>query len=319
MKKKILSTLLAGAAIATMGITTAQASHVTLDDVVGVDIIFNFGGYDAAQTTYTVPEFDAGIICGGGTVAAGVTACNGAASGEAPGAVPGEDTWGVATIGSIRTSGDGHLWADGDEFLIAYFYGFEDFQVVGTGTDFDGAGPLGVFTQEVTTWSTGGHVDIYRVADLSIYDTIRLAGPSAASRLAFTTALSSETLYLGLDFIPGCSEDANDGYLDQATLCGDFDPLFSAGKSDGRAVVTSDVARRGDAWAKYPETFEFEQSVFDCEASDGSDACPNGGPEWTVKLASGSATTTAVPEPGALGLLGLGLVGMGLLGRRRKA
>jgi len=279
MKKKILSTLLAGAAIATMGIMSAQAGNL---DAISGPVKFNYNGLDAAQNGYD--PFTAGVLC------TDEASCNTVAlTDNAPGSNQANDTWGITTISSIQEDVPlfpTNLWNNGDEdeALVAYFYGFNDIRVEG-----DGAG-------SIDFWSAGGYVDIYRVADtfgatIDYTDQATVEGD-----------LAGQSLYLRLEFIPGCSAT-----IAAATLCGDFDLDNLTGNSDGLAVAID-----GSALSKFPEIFRFEQSVEPCGG-----CAP--GTSFNIVVDSGSATTTALPEPGALGLLGLGLVGMGLIARRRKA
>lgn len=282
MNKKILNTLLAGAAVATMSITAAQAAN--LDSVNG-DVKFLYDGFDAAQTTYAGP---AGNLC---NTVASCDAASGAAN--APGSNQSNDTWGITQISSIKENigfGAATFWNDGDddESLIAYFYGFNDTQV-----DI-------VNATETNIYSTGGHVAIYRVAD-TFAGTLDLTDQSTIE--AALNALPSA--YLVLDFVPGC-----DAIVTNATLCGTFDLTNLQGSSNGFAVAVG-----GDAMSKYPNEFQFEQSIEPCDVNV---TCPTGS-NFNVVVRSSSAVTTALPAPGALGLMGLGLVGLGLIGRRRKA
>ncbi len=286
MKKKILSTLLAGAAIATMGISGAQAA--TLDGVAG-DIKFLFDGFDAAQATY-----DTSGIADGDTLCSTVAACDAAALGapNAPGANQPNDTWGVTTVSAIESLGAGPfdpaLWVEGQDgdILITYFSGFLDERVdrlSGTTTN---------------VFSTGGTVDIYRV------NAAFMAGLDLTDQASVEASFMGLSTYLELDFIPGCN-----ALNPAATLCGTFDLATLHGVSNGSAEVVG-----GDAASKYQDIFEFEQTVEPCGLNV---SCV--GTSFNIVVRSGSATTTALPEPGALGLLGLGLVGMGLIARRRKA
>jgi len=295
MKKNILSTLLVGAAVATMGIASAQAS--TLDSVAG-DVKFLYDGFDAAQTNYDFGSVVGGVLCDDSVVGDECDHASnlGGGSSTAPGASDGvSDTWGVTSVSSIQTNppfpaAGNTLWNEGDdgEYLLTYFHGFEDILVT---TDF-------AVTQ---TFSTGGMVDIYVVTQAQ-----RDAAFAATDQTALDALLAPLTAYLELSFIPGCS-----GAVAAATLCGTFDADDFRGDSEGLAIATG-----GTALSKYPEQFEFEHSVEPCFADFSS--C-GGGSSYNVVIDSGSATTTALPEPGALGLLGLGLVGMGLMARRRNA
>ena len=294
MKKKILSTLLAGAAIATMGVATAQAS--ALDAVAG-DIKFTYDGFDAAQTFYDFSSVSAtGVLCDNSVAG---DECNNASnllgSSAATGANGSDDTWGVTSIIAISTNppfpaSGNSLWGEGDdgEYLLTYFHGFEDILVT--------VGPTGV----VQTYSEFGTVDIYRVDQAT-----RDAAFAAADQNALE-ALLPAIKYLELSFNTGCSAG-----VAGATLCGTYDGDDFRGSSEGQAIAIG-----GTAMAKYPEVFEFEHSIEPCNPD--FSVC-GAGSSYNVVIDSGSATTTALPEPGALGLMGLGLVGLGLIGRRRKA
>lgn len=226
MKKTIFKTALAGAAVATMGIASANAA--TLDGVSG-DIKFLYDGFDAAQSTY-------GADC------ATVAACD-AASGtpNAAGSNKANDTYGYASVSSIKQIGGfGNLWNAGDDgdFLFAYFHGFNDYKVVGAGTT------------STTIFSQGGHVDIYRVNNAFMtanYNTF-------TNQTDIETALAGLTAYLKLDFVPGC-----DLAEASATLCGNFDLTTLHGDSVGLATAVG-----GTALSKYPELFRFEQSIKPC-------------------------------------------------------
>ena len=275
MKKKILSTILAGAAVATMGAVSAQAA--TLDAVAG-DIKFLYDGFDAAQVSYSVD-------------CATEAACDASsASVWAPGANQANDTYGYASVSSIKEIGGfGNLWNAGDDgdFLFAYFYGFNDYKVDGIGT-----GSTDIF-------STGGNVDIYRVDATfmgTFYNTFSDQDDIEAALVGLTT-------YLELDFVPGC-----DLIEASATLCGNFDLTSLHGDSVGFAQAVG-----GAALNKYPDDFRFEQSVKPCTFAFCDPAT-----SFNIDVESSSATTRALPEPASLGLLGLGLVGLGLVARRRK-
>lgn len=282
MKKKILSTMLVTAAVATLGITGAQAG--SLNSVAG-PVKFLYDAFDAAQNKYT-------RSCGGAAVALGIADCDAASSpSDAPMANQPNDTYGLAEIANIKENifGGNILWSDGTagESLVAYFYGFQDYDV-----NFVSAGQSNIL-------SSGGHVDIYRVADNFLTTINTTSQATIESDLALVP-----TKYLTLDFVPGCLTGNTD-----ATLCGQFNLATLTGNSDGFATATG-----GTAATKYPNLFHFEQSVTPCGFST---VCPTGS-AFNITVNSSSATTVALPEPGTLGLLGLGLVGLGLVGRRRK-
>lgn len=282
MKNKILNTLLAGAAIATMSAVSANAA--TLDAIEG-EVKFVFDGFDSAQTSYDTST--PGTLC---TTVAGCDAAS--ISANAPGANQANDTWGtvnILSIDEVNSPAPVLEWTagtDGD-FLFAYFYGFNDTEVEV------------ISAAETNIFSEGGHVAIYRV-DAAFFGTL-----DRSNQAALEASLAGESLYLQLDFIAGC-----DSVVTDATLCGTFDLSNLLGASNGSAVATG-----GSAENKYPEEFQFEQSVEPCGVNV---TCPAGS-TLNLVVRSGSAVTTALPAPGALGLLGLGLVGMGLAGRRRKA
>ena len=285
MKKEFLGLLLAGVAVVTMGSMTTQAS--ILDDIKG-DVKFLFDGLDSAQTTYALIG-SAQVICTGG-----VALCDAkSAPPAAPGTNDASDSWGLTRVTAIKDQNDifgPNLWNSGDdgEVLFTYFRGFQDIHV----EEFS-SGAVEIF-------SIGGVVDIFRV------DTAFTVG-TLADQAALEAKFAGEELYLTLAFTTGCSITHA-----TATLCGEFttDSLLLAGSSDGFANATG-----GTAILKYPKVFDFIQST---------KACPGAicaGTSFNVEIFDGSAVTK-VPEPGALGLLGLGLglVGLGLTlnGRRRK-
>lgn len=280
MKKSLITALFAGAAVATMGSASVQAA--TLDSVAG-PVLFKFTGFDAAQVSYTRD-------------CSGVADCDLASTSPAsPGASGTDDTWGIARVSGIVDTSvplGPVLWTDGDDgdVLFAYFHGFRDDKVVGT------ANP----TTEI--FSVGGMVDIYRV------DNATVAGLDLTNQTTLEADIAglAGSLYLSLDFKPGC-----DAIETLATLCGDFDLTTLTGNSSGIAQATS-----GAALAKYPNDFFFTQDVEPCPA--GAVGCTPG-TSFNIFVRGGEADTIALPEPGALGLLGLGLVGLGLAGRRRKA
>ncbi|VAX04284.1 hypothetical protein MNBD_ALPHA03-1497 [hydrothermal vent metagenome] len=288
MKKKILSTLLAGAAIATMGLTSASAN--TLDALSG-PVTFQFSGGDAAQA------YDTSGIGNGDTLCATVALCNGVSlfGDDAPGANQSNDTWGLVDVHSILGGGGWNQGDDGD-YLLAYFYGFQDAQVdrvSAYSTDF---------------FSVGGSADVYRV-DAADYAAI-LANQTDQNDIE--SILSSLTLstYLELEFMPGGCSLSNPF----ATLCSNFNTdVLPNGAGFSRGIAT---VQGGDAASKYPGNFNFEQTTSNCATTLADPFVCN---SYNIRVNSGSATTTALPEPGALGLLGLGLVGMGLIARRRKA
>jgi len=296
MKKKILSTLLAGAAIATMGVTSASAN--TLDAISG-DLKFQFDGWSASQTQYSA-NCNSALDCDsksiGGPAAAG-------ANGD-------DDAWGFANVNVITDSSPIPAWTagtDGD-ILLTYFHGFRDVSVVTTGTDT-------VFA------STGGVVDIYRI-DVALYtdviDAMNVVGADQQD-LEDILALAGYELYLHLEFFGDC------GAVAGASFCSNFDTdigEFGKGSSNGTAKVEFPG---GSAESKYPDDFLFTQdtescvSLFDGVTRNGDCSEVEDNDTFILNVRGGEATTTVLPEPGALGLLGLGLVGMGLLGRRRKA
>lgn len=286
MKKKILSTLLAGAAVATMGMTTAQAAVL---DNIGGDIVFKFIGYDAAQISYdTSGTADGAFLC---TTAVGCDAAS--VPSAAPGAIGDDDTYGMGRVNSIVDLNTfGNVWSDGTDgdVLLAYFNGFRDEAV------------QRVSATSTQIFSTGGTVDIFRI-DAATYASIDLTDQAT---IEGDLAGLAGDLYLSIDFMPGC--DAIETY---ATLCGDFDLTTSTGNSSGFAKAVG-----GAALAKYPFDFFFTQDVVPCDTQP---ACSGSGTSFNIFIRGGEATTTALPEPASLGLLGLGLVGLGLVARRRKA
>ena len=289
MKKKILSTLLAGAAVATMGVSFAQAG--SLDSVSG-PISFQFDGFDGAQTAY------AGL----GSICTDIGTCDAASAPtpNAPGSNQNNDTYGYAFVSSITQTGvTPNPWnaGEGDDFLFVYFHGFQDSRV-----DRASVGSSTLTAVE----SQGGYADIYRLDSAMLSTLFTLGDINLDNQADIQSAITGWgiTAYLNLEFIPSC------GTGGLATLCGTFDNAILQGQSGGNAMAIG-----GDAQTKYPNAFNFVNNVEPCDLTT---ACPTGSLFNTVLRAS-SANTVALPEPGALGLLGMGLVGMGLLGRRRKA
>jgi len=274
MIKKVLGIIVTCAAVAIMGVSSAQAN--TLDSVSG-DVKLLFDGFDSASLYSTAVP---GVLC------ASVAACDAVSLGgaDAPGSSKANDSWGFADISSIKNIGAFvNAWNAGDDgdFLIAYFHGFNDLKV-----EVLNAASTDIF-------SVGGTVDIYRV-DF----TFRSVTFDPSTQAALEASLGAMSKYLSLTFLPGCSAS-----VAAATLCGNFDLDNLQGSSNGLALATG-----GDALAKYPFDFQFEQSVEPCDAS-----CA--GSSFNLLLRSGSALTTALPEPAPLALLG----GLSLtLGSRRR-
>jgi hypothetical protein len=284
MKKTILNTLLAGAAIITASSVSTQAA--TLDTLIG-NLQLNFSGWDAAQVSYdTSLTANNTFLC---TTAATCDVASGTPA--APGASGTDDTYGIARVTAILDidNFNAGVWSDGTDgdVLLAYFHGFTD-EAVRKLSGFD--------TQ---LYSTGGAVDIFRI-DAATFSGIDYSNQSTID--ADLAALLGD-LYLHLDFQAGC--DAIETY---ATLCGDFNLTTQTGNSSGTAVATG-----GAALGQYPSEFFFTQDVVPC----GTAFCAT--TSFNILVRGGEATTTKLPEPGTLGLLGLGLVGLGLAGRRRKA
>jgi len=288
MKKKILSTMLATAAVATMGLTGAQAGSL---DSVGGNIQFQFTAFDGAQTAYdTTALADGAFLCHNSAAGCDTASIAGGGSAAGPGASGTDDTYGVGRVNSIVSLPlFNNQWSDGNggDVLLAYFNGFTDQTV------------QRVSSTRTDIFSTGGMVDIYRI------DSATFASIDQTNQSTITAGLAALTgsLYLHLDFHTGCSSVET-----SASLCGSFDLTTLTGNSSGLATATG-----GAAVAKYPNEFFFEQSVIPCNPS----LCT--GTSYNIFVRSGSASTIALPEPGTLGLLGLGLVGLGLVGRRRKA
>lgn len=286
MKKKLLNTLLATAAVAALSVSGANAA--ILDNVAG-NIQFQFTAFDGAQTSYDTTGLADGAVlcattaaCDAASIAAGGAAASFGASGT-------DDTYGVGRVNSIVSLPlFASQWSDGDngDVLLAYFGGFTDEKV------------QRISSTRNDIFSTGGMVDIYRI------DAATFAGINQANQTTIDAdvAALSGSLYLGLTFTGGCSSVET-----AATLCGSFGLTTFTGNSSGNAIATS-----GSAMTKYPNEFFFEQSVIPCSTA----LCT--GTSYNIFVRSGSASTIALPEPGTLGLLGLGLVGLGLVGRRRK-
>ncbi|HET7370545.1 MAG TPA: PEP-CTERM sorting domain-containing protein [Gammaproteobacteria bacterium] len=119
--------------------------------------------------------------------------------------------------------------------------------------------------------------------------------------------------------------DGNTGTLLAATLTGDFTSDQFQGHGSGLLDVVG-----GDAMAY------FDSNVFDdhIDGTEGADlqfisdfspnSCGNSGTSepicgsGTLKAEASSGGPVSVPEPGALGLMGLGLLGIGFATRRRR-
>jgi len=298
MKKKILSTMLATAAVATMGMATAQAGAL---DSVGGPIQFNYNAWDAAQVSY-----DPASAGTGGVICNTVASCN-AASGSAGGpgsngANPFDDTWGTAKVTEIiNQSGTGlPQWnASANEILFVYFHNFKDSLVTTDGTT--------IFTK-----SEGGTAEVYRVTTAQ---SDALTGSVDQAALEAALASLAAPTYLELTFnhnAPGFAAAPCDPTNASSTLCGNFNAASLSGTSIGYASATG-----GTALSKYPNDFQFVQNFVACGPSLVVQCLA--GTSYNTRIGTGNIRTTALPEPGTLGLLGLGLVGLGLVGRRRKA
>lgn len=315
MKNTLKKIAFAGATAALILGSVSVASAGPLSGVSGA-VKFVYDGFDAAQTQYDYTSVDAsGVLCDNTMVG---NECNAAANlvggPAAPGANGTDDTWGVASVTSIKpdTNAPGaNFWGAGEnggEYLLTYFHGFEDIRVV----VLDNGTPLDQSDDVVNTFSSGGLVEIYLV-DLSTLQ----AAYAAVDQGALMTILSAPGMetYLELAFDPVCSPT-----ITTATLCGTFDFDDFEGDSNGDAHVVG-----GTAADQYPNNFEFGHRVSACSDVTLDNA---GNPvllpciadtSWNIEVHDGSATTTTIPEPASLGLLGLGLVGLGLASRRRKA
>lgn len=303
MSKKFLSAA-AAAIFATMGIATAQAG--TLDSVAG-DVRFRFIGWHGSQNSYnancsTEASCDAQSIANGGEAGAF-------------GANSGDDFWGYSNLTPIEPAdGGGSLFSAGDDgdYLIAYFHEFRDVSVNIITAD------IGLFKSDF------GVVDIYRVDLAKSLEIAAAMNLSGAGQNALEAAIDIDTadLFLHLEFYGNCDDSGTGSFCSSFfNSIGDY----GNGVASGTAKVVAPGDGNGDggsAGAKFPFDFEFLQNTTRCDfgENDANENCDS------VNLNSnfnffmdGSAITTALPEPGALGLLGIGLLGLGLAGRRRKA
>jgi len=212
---------------------------------------------------------------------------------EAVGTNDGSDIWGVFTVLSITDNDDllnSILWYNGkdDEKLLGFFHGFEDFRI----KDTEEGDAKRVFS--------GGVLDIYRV-DFGF-------APDTIDQFNLGVSLANEDLFVSLVF----QEIECSTAVQNETACAKTN---ASGEIDLENSTLSVVEGVGSGEKKFPADFTFRQTLLPCTGP-----CTQGvNDSFNFNITDGSFDAIKLPEPGALGLLGLGLIGLGLVGRRRKS
>lgn len=229
-----------------------------------------------------------------------------------------ETTWGIGTITSLQDPNtSANVWNSGvDGYLYYMVYGIADLSITPGGTYGFNLANIG---------ATGGagdgkiHLDIYSSNTLFDFSTATLAGRTAYDQF---TGVTTGPAYLKLEFTPGFVADDPTTPQDEslASLFQDVDgaTLPATGKGTFYAAVVGGTA--ADKW----NTDGFLGGAADMFGN--YTLIPNlSGPrnhqvlneQFPGKI-NDPVQSTALPEPGTLGLLGAALAGLGFI-RRRKA
>lgn len=294
--KKILG-VVAGVAVGT--VITAPAQAFSLNGGYQGGITFVFASFDMG-TNYLkpvgAPNNSSGTLC------ASVAACDAVAAAPAPGAIGGEDTWGIFQISSI-ISNDGSntlLWTQGQggEYVTGIFHGLSDvnvnYSVSNTGST------------SFTAASTGGSVQFYLDNTLADYNAGAALG--AAGRTSASTFQGATNGTLLLDYV--FAGTANADFVGVG-----YSSSFNGGSLVGGGSGYLDLVG-GSYASQLQKGTEIDLNGDKRDAFLQATYAPNSrAPLWTVTNRGGLDTAT-IPEPASLALFALGLAGLAVLRRR---
>jgi hypothetical protein len=231
-----------------------------------------------------------------------------------------EISWGVFTVDTMRKgvvvdpntqiSPSGTAFFSDGAFgaqVTGIFYGIEDAGNPTAGNPLPGA---------------KGYMDLYW-RDLSVYaysdvGTLSLSGPGAGrTDQSHYTGFTEGTLLARIVFTAGI--DPSDPNV---TVSGSVLPTVDGAKFTGQSDFFANVIAGSGAWANQLDTDYFTTAfgMADLKFKNSYNQLTqwNGGPGVLGAKIDDPAQAMALPEPGALSLMGLALIGMGAIRRRKQ-
>lgn len=318
--------LIAAAVLATIGSVAAVAPTQAgpMSVVAGSVTIYFDKLLDQGTIGYTNPSQAFGTTQ---TLCTTIAECDNPLLGQTPTTNGfGSDTWGIFSVSRILSNVTGDdLWTRQvttsfgvGTYLTGLFYGLQDFRVDYTVS--------ATGNQSITTYSTGGQVDLYWNA--SEYNTATLLSNAHTAPGTFTGITDTGVKAATLAFNPTADAVVSNsayrsmynytsngsggvGYLDVVSGSG----IASANDGNLNTTDLASLLERSDGThdplTQDPEGVYHDVALYTVFGK-ATDSQLNHG--WTVK-GDGHADT-AIPEPTTLALLGLGLFGLASMRRR---